>query len=173
MKNLKTVYDEDSGEMFFEGQASEVFTRGHMAAIEKSFIDAGRGVAERIIYRESKRVALSTVSKFNIVVVSLLKLNKRKLADLLLAQFPMRGYGVPSMVFWDEFIPKATIEVKNCFNCHGIKHDRVFCFALAGIFAGGAEVVFEMPMKCTEIECTAKGNKTCLFELEKESFIQK
>lgn len=169
MKNLKTIYDEETGEMFFEGQSSEVFTRGHIAEIEKEFIEVGKNVAERIIYRASKKFAISTVSKFNIVVVSLLKLNKKKLAGKLLEQFPQRGYGVPKILFWDEIIPKTKIEVKNCFNCYGVKHSKVFCFTLAGIFAGGAEVLFEMPMKCTEIECLAKGNAACVFEIEKES----
>ena len=172
MKSLKTIYDEETGEMFFEGQASEVFTRGHVAMIEKEFINVGKTVAERVIYRASKKVALDTVSKFNIVIVSLLKLNKKKLAGLLLEQLPQRGYGVPKILFWDDVIPKIKIEVSNCFNCAVINHPRAFCFTLAGILAGGAEVVFEIPVKCTEIECTAKGDKSCVFELEKEDATQ-
>lgn len=169
MKPLKTIYDEETGEMFFEGQASEVFTRGHIAMIEKEFVEVGKSVAERIIYKASKKVALDTVSKFNIVVVSLLKLNKKKLAGLLLEQLPQRGYGVSKVVFWDELIPKIKIEVSNCFNCANIKYQKVFCYTLAGILAGGAEVIFEIPMKCTETECIAKGDKHCVFEIEKET----
>ncbi|GEM_PF-3488554 len=168
MKKLNTLFDDETGEMFFEGQSSEVFSRGHIAEIEKQFIDVGKVIAERVIYRASKKFALSTVSKFNIVVVSFLKINKKKLASILLEQFPMRGYGVPKVLFWDEIIPKAKIEVKNCFNCHGIKHHKVFCFTLAGIIAGGAEVVFDMPMKCVEVECIAKGDRACVFEVSKE-----
>lgn len=172
MKDLKTIYDVETGEMFFEGQSSEVFTRGHSAAIQKEFIDVGKVIAERVIYRASKKFALSTVSKFNIVIISVLKLNKRKLAGLLLDQLPQRGYGTAKLLFWDELIPKASVEVFNCFNCHEIKHPKVFCFALAGILAGGAEVVFETQMKSTEVSCIAKGDKSCVFEIEKDQKYQ-
>ena len=157
--------DEEKGETFFEGFSCEVLQRGQLASIEQAFVEIGKEKAEKIIFESIKKFTKETVQKYNMFLISFARFRRKDIAEMLLKQLPERGFGVAKVTEWDEVTRRVAIEVKNSFESHGRKSDRPVCIALSGIFAGAFEILFNRPCRITEMQCTAMGGKTCLFEM--------
>ncbi|MEK6941632.1 MAG: V4R domain-containing protein [archaeon] len=165
MKQLLVKIDENNGETYFEGFSCEVLQRGQLASLEQAFIEIGKEKAEKIIFDSIKKFTIQTVQKYNMFLISFARFRRKDIAEMLLKQLPERGFGVAKIIEWNEVTRRVTIEVKNSFESHNRKSERPVCIALSAIFAGAFEILFNKQCTIAEVQCTAMGGKTCLFEM--------
>jgi predicted hydrocarbon binding protein len=60
----------------------------------------------------------------------------------------------------------AVYRVPDCTLCDGIKTTKSYCTYIAGVFEGGARYIAGFKhARCEEVDCKAKGDKECVYEI--------
>jgi predicted hydrocarbon binding protein len=167
IEKYELLYDETVGELIFEKTRSVVVVRGQRARYLREFENIIGPSARSIIYNISKNAAIEAVSNVKKSIIKIIGLfAKKPIVVELLKQLPRRGFGVPTIIDFDSKKPFIKIRVKNCYGTEGFyESTEPVCYALAGIFSGGAEVIFNREMACIETKCAAMGEKYCEFEI--------
>ena len=75
------------------------------------------------------------------------------------------GYRIKPRVYEEEK-GKWIIDIADCFICMDVKSQKPSCELLVGTIIGGCAVAFKEKFIAKEIECKAKGDRSCKFLLE-------
>ncbi|MGQ9691778.1 MAG: V4R domain-containing protein, partial [Thermoproteota archaeon] len=59
------------------------------------------------------------------------------------------------------------IEVRECFICSGIKSESPVCQLLIGTIVGCCSICYKDHFTCSEVQCKASGDKSCVFHLRR------
>lgn len=76
------------------------------------------------------------------------------------------GWGIPELVEQRGDFARMTIRISSCFECDGRKSEKGVCSFMRGFLLGVFGTLAEGPLKCEEVQCTAKGDPYCQFELQ-------
>ncbi len=168
MRTITIFYDEESGEMFFEGVSSRMNSRNDDPLIQREY--------EKIVGPASKMIIYNAIKKsnsvfFNYIHRSILKkgkLSKKEGVVRLLGLLPRMGYGVVELADWDEDKGMFKVNVRNCYNAIVYEDSRKpVCYEMSGKLAALFEVVFGRKADCSERICLAMPEYDhCEFEIK-------
>jgi predicted hydrocarbon binding protein len=160
-------YDEKNGEVLLKGITSSIVNaRPELSELQKEFERIIGPANKTIRYNTGRGTTTEAVGQIQGFIIKVMRIfSRKKIIKKLLEQFPERGYGVAELLDFDEKRMTARIAVRNSYNAMGYgKTKEPVCHAVAGIFAGGGNVVFGISnMECRETKCIAKGDPHCEF----------
>jgi predicted hydrocarbon binding protein len=158
-------HDQARGEIFFDGVSSSIVMLGRTGIFQREFEKTIGPTSRSIIYNECKETTKKAVGTLSRTFVRMLgRLTTDMAIKKLIHQIPERGWGRSELVDIDKKACKVTIRVRNCFNhLYYGRVRRPVCYSLASIIAGGAEIIFDRDMVCTETRCEALGDPYCEF----------
>lgn len=174
--NLQKINFElkENGEIFRRGISQIIFPREHKAIMVKKYENAiGREAAHGLLYKIHKKAAIRATRdeirrnfplrlslKFPFVKKYVTKLAVEKM-------YPERGFGAikTKKSYSSKYYCKY--EVKNSFiGSYFKKREELVCSFISGNLAGIMEVAKKKEMNCDEVNCSAQGNPSCIFEVK-------
>jgi len=163
-------HDQAKGEIFFDGVSSSIVMLGRTGIFQREFEKTIGPTSRSIIYNECKETTKKAVGTLSRTFVRMLgSLTTDMAIKKLIHQIPERGWGRSELADIDKKGYTVTIRVRNCFNhLYYGKTRKPVCYSLASIIAGGAEIIFDKPMVCTETRCEALGDPYCEFSAKPE-----
>ena len=165
LKKMDLEYDE-RGNVFIRGNSSAITFREYWSAFQKEFEKIIGPAARGIAYEVSRQGAVDAMDSIMKYVVKFVRMvSIKKIADKVMEEIPMRGYGVVSGFRMDAKKKTAVLRMRNCFNAVGYngKAKKPVCYSMAGNIAGVSQIIFGTDMVCRETKCEGRGDKYCEF----------
>ncbi len=154
------------GEVLLGKSPSIIFQRNFPAQLQTAMVESMGAPALRLLYQTAKENASASAKAVADSIVGMLgKLDRKRMAEEMLKQFPKRGYGIATLESIDPSSDRIVISVDNCFNAPSEKDPNHTCAIAAGILAGAAFSVTGKEMDAVETNCVARGDPYCRFEL--------
>jgi predicted hydrocarbon binding protein len=174
LEEFQVDYDEEKGEIWYEGVNSMIISRDVYAIEYGEFSRIIGPATKSLVYKVHKFEGIHALSIGKKILIPLIRpFNKKLLAEKFVEEIWRRGYGSPRIIEFDAKKKFGIIRVENSFNALGYdegkqgRRNYPVCYFLTGVIAGGATLVFsDENMVCYETECIGKGDDYCEFVIK-------
>jgi predicted hydrocarbon binding protein len=75
------------------------------------------------------------------------------------------GWGIPELTGAKRDFPNMTIRLSSCLECDGRNSKQAVCSFMRGFLSGVFGTIVGHSVHCEELQCLAKGDSSCRFEL--------
>ncbi|MDY6965579.1 MAG: V4R domain-containing protein [Halobacteriota archaeon] len=165
------------GKLFYRGMRGAIIDVRTFTVVYKELANLIGPVAGTLIYQAEKKHIMDSMkiffTGFGFRDVGREPLDDKSISLLLdigLKELSQIGMGLMEIVELDFEKNFYRIHVKNSVIADSYQEEQEdpVCHFIAGMIAGGAEVILGHRMECKEVKCKARGDKYCEFIVQKE-----
>ncbi len=167
MEKIELCLDDKKGELFFGDNCNIMLSRSQIAWLQRELEKVIGPAYSSILYESAHIYAHHMISDImDGVMKASGKLHKEQLAEEMVKQLAVWGYGRGEIVEIDLSVPYSKVKVVNSFNALDYeKTQKPVCHFLRGIIAGSSCIITGIEMYCLETKCVAVGDPFCEFEV--------